>query len=280
MKQKTILAWAALGAAGLLLTGCSNTAESETSAETTAVETTAVTTAVAETTAVTTTNLEESLKTIGIKTEDEVAFAVHLTNATDKSIIGVSVKESSQDSFPENMLSDSDAFVSEEERILYYDPSDAIEENENTGDVDESALTPEYTVQLTFEDGTTAELHQFPFTDMESGQVKLEDSVVFLVYTSLESKTEVNTKEAELMLAQEAAAEEEAAQQAAVAEEEAAQQAAAEKEAAQQAAAEEEAAQQAAAEEDANTYEAAPAETPQENNDPNDGCLGDEGLFY
>lgn len=269
MKQRKLgLTWMILGiASGFLLTGCaSETTTSENSTETT-VETTETTKATTETAAVTTTEPEEVLKSIGDAAEGDAVFAVHLTNATGQSITGVSIKEDSQENFSDNLLDENDAFLDQEERILYFDTADSLAESSGAADTS-------YTILLTFEAGTTAELHQFPFGDMESGQIKFEDAVAFLVYTSLESGTEINTKEEELNLIEEIAA-----QKAKEAEE-------------QQRAAEEAAAQQ----NEANNYEApayeevpeqvpendAPSveDVPQEEEDPNAGCLGDEGLFY
>ena len=200
---------------------------------------------------------ELELKTIG--KEDKEAFKVEIKNATGKTIKGIAIKQTDEESYPENMLEDGDVFTDQESRNLYYKaPEDTTKETEeNTEDMaaesekaQEKELEQGYDIQLTFEDDSTAELHAFPFEDIEKGEICYEDDVAYLTYTSVASKEELNTKEAELAVkvAEQKAAEEAAAQAAAEqkAAEEAAAQAAAEQKAAEQKAAEEAAAAAAA----------------------------------
>ena len=200
---------------------------------------------------------EPELKTIG--KEDKEAFKVEIKNATGKTIKGIAIKQTDGESYPENMLEDGDVFTDQESRNLYYKaPEDTTKETEeNTEDMaaesekaQEKELEQGYDIQLTFEDDSTAELHAFPFEDIEKGEICYEDDVAYLTYTSVASKEELNTKEAELAVkvAEQKAAEEAAAQAAAEqkAAEEAAAQAAAEQKAAEQKAAEEAAAAAAA----------------------------------
>ena len=200
---------------------------------------------------------EPELKTIG--KEDKEAFKVEIKNATGKTIKGIAIKQTDEESYPENMLEDGDVFTDQESRNLYYKaPEDTTKETEeNTEDMaaesekaQQKELEQGYDIQLTFEDDSTAELHAFPFEDIEKGEICYEDDVAYLTYTSVASKEELNTKEAELAVkvAEQKAAEEAAAQAAAEqkAAEEAAAQAAAEQKAAEQKAAEEAAAAAAA----------------------------------
>ena len=200
---------------------------------------------------------EPELKTIG--KEDKEAFKEEIKNATGKTIKGIAIKQTDEESYPENMLEDGDVFTDQESRNLYYKaPEDTTKETEeNTEDMaaesekaQEKELEQGYDIQLTFEDDSTAELHAFPFEDIEKGEICYEDDVAYLTYTSVASKEELNTKEAELAVkvAEQKAAEEAAAQAAAEqkAAEEAAAQAAAEQKAAEQKAAEEAAAAAAA----------------------------------
>lgn len=256
MKNKSvILKVLVLGiASAMMLTACGNdAAETETSATETATVTTAETTA--ETTAVTTESTtvsaseeqEETLKTIGKEAEGEGIFAINVINSTDKAITGFAVKEDSQDEFSDNMLTEDDAFIKDEERILYFAADDA---------------EASYTVLLTFEDDKTAELHNFPFDDMESCEIKLEDSMAYLVYTSLESKEEVNTKEDETAIEIKNSSEQTQANE--------------EQEVVYDTPSYEETPQQPATEAQPPAEEE-PADTP---DDPDSGCIGDEGLFY
>ena len=177
---------------------------------------------------------ESELKTIG--QEDKEAFKVEIKNATGKNIKGITIKQTDEESYPENMLEDGDVFTDQESRTLYYKvPEQSTEVSEESAEdtAVESEGTPEkeleqgYDIQLTFEDDSTAELHAFPFEDIEKGEICYEDDVAYLTYTSVASKEELNTKEAELAVkaAEQKAAEEAAAQ--AAAEQKAAEEAAA-----------------------------------------------------
>lgn len=172
---------------------------------------------------------KEELKTIG--TEEKATFKVTLKNSTKKEITGVSVKLTDDEAYPENMLKSGDTFKAEESRILCYTKpeSKTAEESQKTDSKDEKVLEQGYDIQLTFADNTTAELHSFPFEDIEEGEVLYSDDVAYITYTSVKTKEKMDTKEAELAVkaqveAAQKAAEEEAAKKAA--EEEAAKKAA------------------------------------------------------
>ena len=256
---------------------------------------------------------EPELKAVG--QEDKEAFKVEVKNATGKNIKGVAIKLTDEDAYPENMLEEGDVFADQESRNLYYkalekneneDVTEESETTENDGTDDEKVLEQGYDVQLTFEDDSTAELHAFPFGDIEKGDLCYADDVAYLTYTSIESKEQIDTKEAELAVKQ--AAEQKAAEEAtqAAAEqkaaEEAAAQAAAEQAAAEQKAAEEAAARKKEAEQAAaaskqqkssgnstssnNNSNPAPSESYSNSGDTgnsessgDDGCL-DDGLLY
>ena len=256
---------------------------------------------------------EPELKAIG--QEDKEAFKVEVKNATGKNIKGVAIKLTDEDAYPENMLEEGDVFADQESRNLYYkalekneneDVTEEFETTENDGTDDEKVLEQGYDVQLTFEDDSTAELHAFPFGDIEKGDLCYADDVAYLTYTSIESKEQIDTKEAEQAVKQaaEQKAAEEAAQAAAEqkAAEEAAAQAAAEQAAAEQKAAEEAAARKKEAEQAAaaskqqkssgnstssnNNSNPAPSESYSNSGDTgnsessgDDGCL-DDGLLY
>ena len=256
---------------------------------------------------------EPELKAIG--QEDKEAFKVEVKNATGKNIKGVAIKLTDEDAYPENMLEEGDVFADQESRNLYYkalekneneDVTEEFETTENDGTDDEKVLEQGYDVQLTFEDDSTAELHAFPFGDIEKGDLCYADDVAYLTYTSIESKEQIDTKEAELAVKQaaEQKAAEEAAQAAAEqkAAEEAAEQAAAAQAAAEQKAAEEAAARKKEAEQAAaaskqqkssgnstssnNNSNPAPSESYSNSGDTgnsessgDDGCL-DDGLLY
>lgn len=209
MMKKKVLLFACLAAFGLSMavTGCSKeepAKKSETQEE----------------------KKEEKLEVIGVEKDSE--FQVKLTNSTAKNITGVSVKSSDEAEYPANMLKESDVFEDKESRLLCYTAPKAAEAPADAKATDK-VLEPAYDIQLTFEDGTTAVLHSFPFGDVEEGEICMED-VAYLKYTSVASKEKVDTKGAEQAV--KAQAEAEAAAKAA------AEQAAAEAAAAEQAAAE------------------------------------------
>lgn len=176
---------------------------------------------------------KEDLKTIGEKPEEDTegVFSVKLKNLTGKVITGVTVKNEKDEEYPDNFLKEEDKFEADEERVLWFDPNakdKADEENKDSSDdtkettdteetktedakTDEKAEgedkddaekeIPKYNIQLTFEDGTTAEIHTFPFGDTEEAELHLEGEVAYIVFDSKDLKKSVNTKETEQALA-------------------------------------------------------------------------------
>ena len=182
---------------------------------------------------------DEDLKTIGEKPEGDTegVFSAKLKNLTGKVITGFVVKNEKDEEYPDNFLTEEDKFEADEERVLWFDPNaevkadgnteeknqDAAEKTEAAGedktetanadeksdkkpedenkDEDEKEI-PKYDIQLTFEDGTTAELHTFPFGDTEEAELHLEDEVAYLIFDSISQKKEYNTLETEQALAQ------------------------------------------------------------------------------
>lgn len=146
---------------------------------------------------------EEKLEVIGVEKDSE--FQVKLTNSTTKNVTGVSVKSSDEAEYPANMLKESDVFKDKESRLLCYTAPKAAETPADAKATDK-VLEPAYDIQLTFEDGTTAVLHSFPFGDIEEGEICMED-VAYLKYTSVASKEKVDTKGAEQAVKAQAEAE-------------------------------------------------------------------------
>ena len=103
------------------------------------------------------------------------------------------------------MIEEKDPFVKNERRTLYYVP---VKTSDVTyGDTDEIA-TQEYTIKITFSDDKEVELHQFPFGDLELGEILMDKDVAYIEYISKDSDKKVSTKEAEKMIAETAKAEE------------------------------------------------------------------------
>lgn len=211
------------------------------------------------------------LKTIGEKTKGENVYKVALTNSTGKTIKGFAIKTGTMDSFGENMLDEDDEFADEEKRVLYYDATTAIQENEEAQKDAEMQTSPDYTIQLIFDDDSTTELHSFPFTDVEKASIKFnnEESVAYIDYTSIEQDKKVSTEEAEIRIKQENIA----AQQAA----EAAAQQAAQEQAQQEAAVQAQQAQQNQQSVQQPIQQHPIQQAPVQNTTPsaNEGCLGD-----
>ena len=163
---------------------------------------------------------DEDLKTIGEKPEGDTegVFSAKLKNLTGKVITGFVVKNEKDEEYPDNFLTEEDKFEADEERVLWFDPNAKDKENEGSKDTaDDTAKTeeksdgedkddaekeiPKYNIQLTFEDGTTAELHTFPFGDTEEAELHLEGDIAYLVFDSISQKKEFNTLETEKALA-------------------------------------------------------------------------------
>ena len=160
---------------------------------------------------------DEDLKTIGEKPEGDTegVFSSKLKNLTGKVITGFTVKNEKDEEYPDNFLTEEDKFEADEERVLWFDPNaevkadgnteeknqDAAEKTEDENKDEDEKEIPKYDIQLTFEDGTTAELHTFPFGDTEEAELHLEDEVAYLIFDSISQKKEYNTLETEKALA-------------------------------------------------------------------------------
>lgn len=141
-------------------------------------------------------NKETEKKIIGKKIEGENVYIVNIINSTDKNIIEFSIK-SNFDEYCNNMLSED--FIPNEERVLYYDANKAIEESKKQND-SEMETYPDFTIHLKFDDESEFELHSFPFDDVETVEIKMEDEIVFIEYNSIQQDKLVSTKDAELKI--------------------------------------------------------------------------------
>lgn len=217
---------------------------------------------------------KEELKLIGNESEGENIYKVTLENNTGKDIVGISVKDSSQETYPENMLSENDRFVKNERRYLFYDANTAIKVLEDQQvDSGQPILDPQFDIQLTFEDQTALVLTAFPFDDIKEGKICLQDGVAFVEYESIVDNQKVSTKEAELNLKAQAEAEAAAKAQA---EAEAAAKAQAEAEAAAKAQAEAEAAAAAQAQQ----WQQQQSSSSASSSDSSQGCVGNDADFW
>ena len=148
----------------------------------------------------------EELKTIGEKPEKETEgiLDIKLKNMTGKVITGFTIKNEKDEKYPDNFLKEDDKFAADEERELWFD-TNKKDETADTEKTDETKAkeseVQKYNIQLTFEDGTTSEIHTFPFGDTEEAELHLEGSVAYLVFDSASQKKSINTLENEKALA-------------------------------------------------------------------------------
>ena len=125
--------------------------------------------------------------TIGEK-QTETDYQVEVKNATGKDIKSISISIDGAD-FTELKLSGEEAFKADETRVLFCTPKT---KNEDGTDVKNP---PVYDLKITFTDEATAEqtLHTLPFGDADSVEIRLDEQVAYLVFTSKSLKKEINT---------------------------------------------------------------------------------------
>lgn len=179
--------------AAIALTSCGSVTQSADIPQ----STTAATTTAAQTTEATTKAAEE-LKLIGKKATGSSVYTLDLENKTGKDIKSFQVKAETEEEYPANMLEDKDSFIKNEKRTLYYVPnkvSDVV-----YGDSDKVASL-QYDIKLIFADNKEVVLHSFPFGDLDSAEIFLENDIAYIKYTSKLTNEKVDTKGAEEMTA-------------------------------------------------------------------------------
>lgn len=153
----------------------------------------------------------------------EGAFRVMLTNHMGKDIKAVKISENTQYDEKENLMQEEDIFAADEERMLCYLPEVKEETDKEETDKEEKKddekvpEAPVYNIQFTFTDDTTAEIHTFPFGDIESGELCMEEDIAYLIFEAVSLKEEINTLETEKTIAATIKAQKEAAEAAAAA---------------------------------------------------------------
>lgn len=144
---------------------------------------------------------EETLQVVGNKSDD--ACHVIMTNLTEKNITGLTVRRLDEAEYPANMMK-TDQKIENKEKFDFYYLLEEEKKSEEEGEEQKSELVDAlvnltYTLQVTFEDKTVVELSSFAVEDMEETSLCFEDDVYFFKYKSISEKTEVTTKEMELM---------------------------------------------------------------------------------
>lgn len=213
---------------------------------------------------------EPAMATIGTEVEGEHVFAVELTNSTGYDIVGFSVKLCEEAEFTTNMLAEGDVYTAGETRMLYFDAAYGYDYMASQQSGSDMVLDPAFDIQLTLkaaEEGaedTVVVLHQFPFGDMEKGEILLAEAIAYVSYTSAGTGESVSTLEAEKQIldtAQTAAADS--------------------GKTADSSKSQNNSSGTGGGNENNNTEAPAQPETPSESSDSgNSGCIGDEGLVY
>ena len=119
---------------------------------------------------------KEELKKIGEKTDDCIAFK--LKNGTDKKITGLAIKASDETEFPENMMEADDAFELKEKKKVYFAKETDETTEESTDEVSED-VAPTYDLHLTFEDGTTADVHGVELENLGTLTIHEKEGIVY-----------------------------------------------------------------------------------------------------
>ena len=158
----------------------------------------------------TTAKKKENLKTVGEKKDGCIAFK--LRNATSKKIIGLAIKTADETEFPENMMEADDVFELKEKKRVYFSKENSEAE---TAEETSEDTAPTYDMQLTFEDGTTADVHGIVLEDLGTLTLREKDGIIYGTYKLKSTKEKKTTYDTEKAIADQAAADAAAAQAAA-----------------------------------------------------------------
>ena len=127
---------------------------------------------------------EPEYRKIGV--EDEQTYVVLIKNNVGQDIIGISIKDSDDKEYPDNLVPESQSVKQDETVQLFY------------GNIARS-YRPLVDMRLTFADESVAELYNFEYYDYDVivAELCFEDGVAFVKYMN-EAGEEVNTKDAQL----------------------------------------------------------------------------------
>lgn len=144
----------------------------------------------------TTAKKKENLKTVGEKKDGCIAFK--LRNATSKKIIGLAIKTADETEFTENMMEEDDSFELKEKKRIYFSKETEENAEENTDETAEDKA-PTYDMRITFEDGTSADVHGIVLEDLRTLTIREKDGIVYGTYklkSTKEKKTTYDTEKA------------------------------------------------------------------------------------
>lgn len=148
---------------------------------------------------------KSNLPAIGKVQSGKYVYTINTTNNTGKTITGFTIKDSSMESYPENMIGTKKTFTNGQKRRLYYNAKSAIQKSSKKSTEE---LNASFSIQLTFDDNSTAELHNVPFDDIKRMEIDYDQnqSLAYLVYVSKGTKEKVNTLNDEIKIKQDAEA--------------------------------------------------------------------------
>ena len=132
-------------------------------------------------------------------------YKLEAKNESGKNITSFTIYDSGTNTTTENLLKANDAYKNNEKRELYYDAAQAIKKASANSDKE---LNPDYAINITFDDQSTAVLHNIPFDDMKDMQIKYDqkNTLYYITYKSKNNKETQSTDQAEISLKEEAAA--------------------------------------------------------------------------
>ena len=148
---------------------------------------------------------KEELALIGTKAKGKYIYRLEAKNESGKNITSFTIYDSGTNTTTENLLKANDAYKNNEKRELYYDAAQAIKKASANSDKE---LNPDYAINITFDDQSTAVLHNIPFDDMKDMQIKYDqkNTLYYITYQSKNNKETQSTDQAEISLKEEAAA--------------------------------------------------------------------------
>ena len=148
---------------------------------------------------------KEELALIGTKAKGKYVYKLEAKNESGKNITSFTIYDSGTNTTTANLLKANDAYKNNEKRELYYDAAQAIKKASANSDKE---LNPDYAINITFDDQSTAVLHNIPFDDMKDMQIKYDqkNTLYYITYNSKNNKETQSTDQAEVSLKEEAAA--------------------------------------------------------------------------
>ena len=147
----------------------------------------------------TTAKKKENLKTVGEKKDGCIAFKLRNAYETE---------------FTENMMEEDDSFELKEKKRIYFSKETEENAEENTDETAEDKA-PTYDMRITFEDGTSADVHGIVLEDLRTLTIREKDGIVYGTYKLKSTKEKKTTYDTEKAIADQAAADAAAAQAAA-----------------------------------------------------------------